>query len=79
MLASWLDGDLDSVDQQCDRILSRIDETGVFRNQEALLTRLLQPARHDGPPVRNKGIKLVDSAARRSGLGPTDLFSNSPN
>ena len=79
-LASWLDGDFNSVAQQCDKILARLDETGNFRNQEALLTRLLQPASHDDPPVRNERIKLVDAAARRSGyqgLGPAVLFSNS--
>ena len=81
-LASWLNGDFNSVAQQCDKISARLDETGNFRNQEALLTRLLQPASYGVPPVRNEGSKPVDAAAWRSGyqgLGPAVESSNSSN
>ena len=81
-LASWLEGDFNSVAQQCDKILARLDETGNFRNQEALLIRLLEPTSHDVPPGRNERFKLVNTASGRSGyqvLGPAVLFSNSPN
>ena len=81
-LASWLEGESVSVIKQCDKILARIDETGNFRNQEALLTRLLQPLSLHIPPLRNGKVKLVESAAWRTGyqgVGPVDLFSSSPN
>ena len=81
-LASWLEGESVSVIKQCDKILARIDETGNFRKQEALLTRLLQPLSLDIQHLRNEKVKLVDSAAWRTGfqgVGPADLFSNSSN
>ena len=64
-MSLWLGGDYNSVIVQCSKIASRLEETGYFKNQDALLTQLFSPLRHEEPSERK--IKMEHANLNQNG------------